>query len=139
MSKINILLSNLNGVRKTGQGRYIAKCPSHEDRSPSLAIKETDDRKILIKCFAGCTVQEIVSSVGMSLEDLFPESTKISKSERKSFNPYDILECLRDESMIIAIGANDIALGKSISYSDARRITLAHERINTALNISRGK
>lgn len=139
MSKINILLSTLDGVKRTGQGRYIAKCPAHNDRSPSLAIKETDDGKVLLHCFAGCSANEVVYAVGMSLEDLFPESTKISKGERKPFNPYDILECLNNESLIIALSAVDIVAGRTISETDSNRISLAHERINTALNIARGK
>lgn len=139
MSKINILLSNLNDVKRTGQGRYIAKCPSHNDRSPSLAIKESDNGNILIKCFAGCSVNEVVSSVGMSMEDLFPESTKIAKGERKPFNPYDILECLRDESMIVLLAASDLCVGNPLSIDDSIRLNTAHERINTALNIARGK
>ncbi|HIK68234.1 MAG TPA: DNA primase, partial [Flavobacteriales bacterium] len=47
---INNLINRLDKVKQTGKDRYIARCPSHEDRSPSLAIREVDDR-VLIHCF----------------------------------------------------------------------------------------
>ena len=37
------LLDRLPGVRKTGPGRWIAPCPAHEDRRPSLSIRELED------------------------------------------------------------------------------------------------
>jgi len=53
------IITRLDGVKSTGQDRWIAKCPSHEDKSPSLTIREVDDR-LLIHCFAGCEPYEIV-------------------------------------------------------------------------------
>lgn len=41
------------GGKKTGNG-WIAKCPCHEDSSPSLSIGEGEEGKPLLKCFAGC-------------------------------------------------------------------------------------
>ena len=68
----DILLSRLDGVKRTGPGRYLARCPAHEDRRASLSIRETEDEKTLIHCFAGCCVHEIVSAAGLELSDLFP-------------------------------------------------------------------
>ena len=73
-AKLEALLSRLDGVRG-GKGRWQAKCPSHEDRLPSLSITETDD-KILIHCFAGCSPVEVLDSVGLELGDLFAGSVK---------------------------------------------------------------
>lgn len=72
------LITRLEGVRSTGQDQWIARCPAHEDKTPSLAIREIDDR-ILIHCFAGCSANEIVDSVGLDLSDLFPESREPHK------------------------------------------------------------
>ena len=71
-SKLDSLLSRLAGVKKTGDGRYIAKCPAHSDKSPSLAITQVDE-KILLHCFAGCAVNDVLAAVGMELSDLFPD------------------------------------------------------------------
>ena len=66
------LLDRLEKVRKTGPGRWIACCPAHDDHSPSLALRELDDGRVLVHCFAGCSAHEIVSAVGLDLSDLFP-------------------------------------------------------------------
>ena len=76
------IASSLNGKR-SGKG-YICKCPAHEDKSPSLSISETDDRKILIKCFAGCSIESVVSSMGLTMKDLFPQSN-FNIQQRKEY------------------------------------------------------
>jgi hypothetical protein len=69
---MNKLLDRLEGVRRTGEGRYIARCPSHLDKSPSLSIRETDDGKTLAHCFGGCSVHDVLAAVGLELRDLMP-------------------------------------------------------------------
>ncbi|MCH7591787.1 MAG: DUF3987 domain-containing protein [Planctomycetes bacterium] len=56
----------------------MASCPclkhgkGRGDRTPSLSISETEDGTVLIKCFAGCTPESVVSAVGLTKADLFP-------------------------------------------------------------------
>ncbi len=66
-------LSELEFPRRSGRG-WMARCPAHTDRSPSLSVAEGDDGRILLRCFAGCTAEEIVASLAMSLADLFPRN-----------------------------------------------------------------
>jgi putative DNA primase/helicase len=40
-------------------GYWTAKCPGHDDRSPSLSISDAGDGTVLVKCHAGCT-QDVV-------------------------------------------------------------------------------
>ena len=70
---INALLERLDRVRETGPGRWLARCPAHDDRHPSLSIRETEDGTILIKCWAGCSAADVVSAVGLEPRDLFPD------------------------------------------------------------------
>lgn len=42
------LIDRLQKVRRTGQGRWIACCPAHNDKSPSLAVRELADERVLI-------------------------------------------------------------------------------------------
>jgi len=63
------LLSRLKGVRRNGTS-FLALCPGHPDGEPSLSITEADD-KILIKCFAGCKIEDILKPLGLELRDLF--------------------------------------------------------------------
>jgi len=60
-----------NGVRRT-QGGWEAHCPAHEDRRESLSVSEGTDGRVLLHCHAGCTVDQIVAALGLSLKDLFP-------------------------------------------------------------------
>ena len=47
------LLDRLEAVRETGSSRWIARCPAHDDSSPSLAVRELDDGRILLHDFGG--------------------------------------------------------------------------------------
>lgn len=67
------LLLRLDGVKRTGPNRWIGRCPAHDDRSPSMAVRELDDGRVLVHCFAGCSVEEILSAAGLEFHALFPE------------------------------------------------------------------
>ena len=51
----------LGGRWANGQG--IARCPTHKDRSPSLAIKDGKHGNVLLHCFAGCTFAELADEL----------------------------------------------------------------------------
>ncbi|MCH8079871.1 MAG: DNA primase [Proteobacteria bacterium] len=128
------IITQLDGVKTTGQDRWIARCPSHEDRSPSLAIREVDDR-LLLHCFAGCSANEIVSAVGLDLSDLFPESRESHKPLSRPFPASDILKCLSFESLFISVCAEHLAQGKPLTDDDRERIHLANRRIRSAIQV----
>ena len=67
-------LSRLQGVRGGTGGKYTARCPGHDDKNASLSISQADDGKILIKCFASCTFDDIAGAMGLKLSDFFPDS-----------------------------------------------------------------
>jgi hypothetical protein len=67
---VDLVLDRLEGVKQRGEG-YQARCPAHEDNEPSLSVAEGDDGRALVKCFAGCEVEEIVSALGLEMKDLF--------------------------------------------------------------------
>ena len=52
---VDEVLSRLSGVRQLRPGQWIARCPSHDDRNPSLSVSECDDGTILLNDFGGCT------------------------------------------------------------------------------------
>ena len=130
---VDTLLQRLTKV--TGRrGHWTACCPAHEDRSPSLAITETDDGRILLKCFGGCSVQAIVGAIGMDMTDLFPDSNDHYKPKVKNaFYATDLLKLIEFESTIVIIAANDLANGKQLSDNDRSRLKQAHERILEAV------
>jgi len=75
MMPIDKLLSRLHGVKRTSRdGRqYVALCPVHGDRHPSLAVGVGLDGRVLLRCFVGCPAAEIVKAAGLTLRDLFPD------------------------------------------------------------------
>ena len=102
------LLDRLEKVRRTGTGRWTACCPAHSDRHPSLALRELDDGRVLLHCFAECSAHEVVSAVGMDLSDLFPPRVigfGKGKPERRPFPATDILRCIATEVLVVAVAA----------------------------------
>ena len=63
-------LARLDRVRQVGRDRWMALCPAHPERTPSLSIREKDGR-ILLYCFTRCNAEAIVSALGLSMRDLF--------------------------------------------------------------------
>lgn len=60
------------GCSPRGQAwKFTARCPAHDDSSPSLSVCEGDDRRALVHCHAGCTIGEITAALGIRVADLF--------------------------------------------------------------------
>jgi hypothetical protein len=128
------LLSHLSKVKKTGHGSYLARCPSHDDKNPSLAVREIEDGRILVHCFAGCGVEEILNSVGLEFDSLYPEKPidHVCKPERYPFSPKDILEAVKHESLIVSVAASILSRKEALNEDDFERLMLANRRIQTA-------
>jgi len=71
------ILPNLDKCKQNGPFRWTACCPAHKDKSPSFQIKLADDGRLLFHCFAGCSIDEICSSLGIDVQDLFPDDKRI--------------------------------------------------------------
>jgi putative DNA primase/helicase len=52
------------GGRKAGAA-WMARCPAHEDREPSLSIVDCDDGKVLVRCHAGCAQLGVIAALKM--------------------------------------------------------------------------
>ena len=125
------LLSRLHGVKQTAPNKWLAKCPSHDDRSPSLAIKLADDDKILIHCFGGCSVSDVVGSIGLELSNLFPAKPGHGTPAKKPrFNASELIRLCVQESMILVIAIGDCLSGKPIGDDDKARVERAIDTIS---------
>ena len=135
----NVLISRLDGVKQTGKGRWIAKCPAHDDSSPSLAVREVDDGRVLVHCFAGCQTDDVLAAVGLQFLDLFPD-TRISHRERRirqRFNYGELLQMVSREVLVVALAAEDISEGKTLTEQDHARLVDAAARIRGVANVNR--
>jgi 5S rRNA maturation endonuclease (ribonuclease M5) len=66
----------------------MAKCPAHDDSSPSLSVGEGDDGRVLLHCHAGCTHDQIVAAVGLTVADLFPPKERSERRRIVATYPY---------------------------------------------------
>ena len=133
---IDAILQKLDKVTRKGKDSYMACCPAHEDRTPSLALSELSDGRILIKCFAGCSTSEVLGSIGMSMSDLFPDGglgefkgwqqiqNQIDTSKKNKAE-----QGISHERAILEIAKSDRANGKRLSKSDLQREQQAYLRV----------
>lgn len=134
---IDVLLAKLDGVRRTGVDRGIAKCPAHEDGRASLSWRELPDGRTLLHCFAGCSVQDVLAAVGSTFDDLFPEKPSTSdfvKREKKPWTDRQLLELIDRETVVVFIAAADVTLeGRKLNEVDMSRLRKARERITAIM------
>ena len=133
MANITKILDLLTKVRSKGSDRWVACCPAHLDKSPSVSVRYVDDR-ILLHCFAGCSVDEIVASMGLTLADLMPERQgNYQHSKIRRIPATDILEFMAFEGLIIAIAGDDFIKNGSLTEKDFERMKLAVVRMQDAV------
>ena len=99
MAKRGITIRDILGQLKVkgrpdADGNYKCRCPAHDDKQASLSVRE-GDKGIVIKCFAGCSLDSICGRLGMKPADLFWEdedkrppqqAAKKSKTPPKQFD-----------------------------------------------------
>ena len=134
--KLGALLAQLQGVRPRGIGRWSARCPAHEDRSPSLSVAE-GDRGILLRCFAGCTVRKICESLGLQQKDLFFDELDTDPRRRRAAAQQRDRQRLQREHQSNQQGTLIDALREADSFVQSRRgidiSTWSHERLDNEL------
>lgn len=138
--KADAFVARLEKAKTTGRGQWVACCPAHPDKHPSMTVRELEDGRVLVHCFAGCSVEEILSAVGMTFDDLFPDRAIDNRVApvRKPFPAADVLECLVTESHIVAVAASAIARGEPITEIDKERLAVATARINNGRDLVSG-
>ena len=130
----DIILQHLDKVKRTRPGSWLGCCPAHTDKTASLSVRELDDGRVLIHCFAGCSVHEIVSAVGLDLSALFPpREFAHTKGERRPFPATDILRAIAGESIIVYLAAQAIYKGEQLTDTDMQRLLVAVSRVQAAL------
>ncbi len=135
----DVLLERLDGVIQTRADAWSARCPAHDDRSPSLSVRRTAD-KVLFHCFAGCANDDILAAVGLKWTDLYPDRWDAAKAaavapQRRRRNAQRVMVDGIDievERTILRIAAADLRAGKPLSIEDRGRIEVARLRVAAA-------
>lgn len=129
-------------VRKTPNG-HLVRCTAHDDQKASLSVTEGENGMVLLHCFAGCSVEEIVAGVGLEVSDLFPDRAQpLTRAQRHELRQRQrlnqiaaVLPVLQFEALVILCGTQDIAEGKPLSDSDRARFAAAVGRISHAKQV----
>lgn len=135
-----VILDRLERVRQTAPGRWLARCPAHDDRSPSLSVRELDDGRILVHDFGGCDTGNILAALGLDMAALFPQNLPANRSG-KGYSPSrsriparDLLEIVSEEVAVVAVIAADFLNRRSIAARDWQRLATAASRIGSAVD-----
>lgn len=136
---IDLVLSRLERVRPHGRG-HTARCPAHQDRTASLSVTAGNDGRLLMHCFAGCGIHDIVGAIGLTISDLFPRRlTDASPEARKELHGLALKAQLKAcasvldlESGVVLIAAGDVGRGRALTDPDHARLALACEHIRAA-------
>jgi len=131
---VEILLSQLQKVRKTSAGEWVACCPAHEDRTPSLSLKDCGDGRLLLHCFGGCAVEEVCLALGLTLSDLMPERVPDKTYRRLPFNGATVANIISVKATAAALAAKDMADGKTLSQADRQALFESAQFISEAMN-----
>lgn len=63
-------------AKPNGHGGYLMRCPAHSDRNPSLSLDANAEGAALVVCHAGCDTDAILSAVGLTRRDLYPDARR---------------------------------------------------------------
>lgn len=137
------LIGRLEGIITTGKG-WRARCPAHGGKSASLAITESDSGTLLLHCFAGCQIHDVLAAVGLQVGDLFvrKDLRSMTPAERSQLRQAALLprwkaalEVLVTEASVVLIGASHLGDGEPLTDTDLTRLRVASLRIFDAQGV----
>ena len=146
---VDAVLPRLTRVRKTGAGRWIARCPAHDDMGPSLSVRELADGRVLIHCFAGCAAGDVLAAIGIDMAALFPDepdrdcigrsgnwqaavNRRDAQQRREAIHPADALACVAADAVFVAVVASDAARRVPITDATVEAVWRAAGRLAAA-------
>jgi hypothetical protein len=105
------IVQRLEGARETSPHQWVARCPAHKDRSPSLSVRDVGDGRTLVHCFAGCEPEAVVGALGLRMADLMPPKriTATSHKPAPRINAEDALALLMHELTVAVLLTDGMA------------------------------
>jgi hypothetical protein len=139
----SLLLGRLEGVITTGKG-WRARCPAHGGKSASLSLAEGDNGTLLVHCFAGCAVHDVLAAVGLEVGDLFVrrDLKSMTSAERSQLRQAALLpkwraalDVLETEAGVVLAAADQLADNQPLDDADLTRVRVACLRIFDAREV----
>jgi hypothetical protein len=139
MTPAGRVLDRVAGVKQTGSGKWISRCPAHEDKSPSLSIREMEDGRVLINCFAGCGTGDVLDAIGLRMADLFEKPIAHHLPPvRGGFSARELLELNSHEAQVATLIATG-AQHRRLTPAELTRLSQAADRLSKALVMAHGR
>lgn len=100
-TQFRTLISRLDGVRSLSPQRdwverYLAKCPAHDDKHPSLLVSITNRGIVQAHCQSGCAMVDVFNAVGMLASDFMPNRSGRPFTPKLDYEKL-VIECYRDK------------------------------------------
>ncbi len=128
MISITDFVSRLN--RATGGPvQWTACCPAHEDKSPSLSVRDAGD-KILFHCFAGCSGEDILGALKLEWRDVHVgDRWEVAKRGAAGAAHLRVPEQESLDRSVLALAASAMRNGETLNAEDTARVYLARRRM----------
>lgn len=116
------------GGRRAG-ANWMARCPAHDDSSPSLAISAGSNGKVLVRCHAGCDQRDVIAAlVERGLWDATGKRPgNMARKHRKNLErePDPDAKARTEAALAIWRASQDIARSLAETYLRSRGVALS--------------
>jgi hypothetical protein len=122
-------------LRPNGRDRWRACCPAHGGGNRSaLSIGIGSDDAVLLRCWSGCEVDQVVGALGLELSDLFPARHSLGEGASRPrrigmLTAGQALEVIRSDAQLIWLAGNNLANGFALTVADLEHVNAAARRI----------
>lgn len=127
-----VLLERLDSVRQVTPHKWMAKCPAHADRLPSLSVSEQPDGRALFNCYAGCDGAAVLAAVGLRFHDILPrhlgEYVPLPRHDRPTAPRVplqEVVSALAHEAHVIVLIVSDLIDGAPLTPETIERLSRA--------------
>ncbi|MHB1873025.1 MAG: DNA primase [Steroidobacteraceae bacterium] len=139
---LDALLSRLDRVQRNAHG-WRADCPNGHKARGALSVTQGDDGRVLLHCFAGCAVADVLGALGLTLADVMPErlrdeSPEARRQARERFRLASVSAAagvIAREADLVLIAAADTAQGIPLAEADLGRLAEGVERLHAAREV----
>jgi len=132
---LDAVLARLERVRQRMPGQWSACCPCsvHKRKLPRLSIKMADSGAVLLHCFSGCSIEDVLAAMGLDMQALFPPRPAPGQGQppgrRRLMTAGQALEVIQFECLLVSTAALNLANGHALSADDLQRLRTAAQRI----------
>lgn len=134
------LLARLDGVRKSGPNRWMAKSPTRRDKTASLSIRALDDGRILVHDFGGSDFLDVIAALGIQPIEMIPPNLRRAGASadphRAPIPCCDALRAIAFQASVVHIAAEMVARGERLGDKALDQLASATTIIDNAMRVT---